>query len=123
MPMEVLSMDESILDSIKRRLGLSTDYIPFDKELIGFINSAMSILTQYGIGPKKGYQIEALNDTWEDYLGDKVVQRGLAEEYIFLYVKQAWDPTGSDTISNVITERLKELTYRLILQAEVGELE
>ena len=49
-------MDEefSILNSVKKMIGISSDYKVFDQDLIVHINSVFMILHQLGIGPKNG---------------------------------------------------------------------
>lgn len=50
-------MDEefSILNSVKKMIGISSDYKVFDQDLIVHINSVFMILHQLGIGPKKRF--------------------------------------------------------------------
>ena len=47
--------EESILNSVKKLLGLEPDYTPFDTDLIMHINSVIMILRQMGVGPSSGY--------------------------------------------------------------------
>ena len=42
-------MDESILTSIKKLLGLTEDYTAFDDQLIMHINSVILVLKQIGV--------------------------------------------------------------------------
>ena len=42
-------MDESILVSIKKLLGIAEDYNYFDQDIIMHINAALMILTQLGV--------------------------------------------------------------------------
>ena len=48
---------ESILTSIKKLLGIEESYEIFDPDIILYINSAFSTLTQLGVGPEKGFSI------------------------------------------------------------------
>lgn len=112
--------EESILLTIKKMLGLADDYAPFDQDLISFINSAIAVLTQYGVGPKTGFSITGPDETWSDLFGDSRHDLNLCKDYIYMYVKIVWDPSASGTIANAMEERMKELTYRIILAAEVG---
>lgn len=47
----------SILNSIKKLLGIANDYKEFDTDIIIQINSVFMILHQLGIGPKEGFHI------------------------------------------------------------------
>ena len=62
---------ESILMSIKKLLGLEDSYTYFDSDVIIYINSAFSTLTQLGVGPTEGYFIEDKTNTWEEFIGDR----------------------------------------------------
>ena len=44
-------MDDSILDSIKKILGMPPEYDAFDTDLVIHINSVFGILAQLGVGP------------------------------------------------------------------------
>ena len=54
---------ESILESIKKMLGLLKDYTAFDTDIIIHINSVFTILTQLGVGPKEGFKITGYDET------------------------------------------------------------
>lgn len=46
-------MNDSILTSIKKLLGIGEDDTSFDTDILLHINSTFSVLTQLGIGPKE----------------------------------------------------------------------
>lgn len=56
-------MEESILISIKKMLGLQEEYTPFDTEIVIFINSALFKLMQLGVGPSTGFEITGMEET------------------------------------------------------------
>ena len=60
---------DSILDSIKKMLGLDVSYTPFDVDIMVNINAVFSILNQLGIG-ESGFVISGSEETWSDFLGD-----------------------------------------------------
>ena len=69
--MEVISQSMgSILDDVKKMLGLDTDYRAFDQDIIIHINSVFSTLRQIGFGPESGFRISSSNETWFDFYGD-----------------------------------------------------
>ena len=115
--MEVRPVDSSILNAIKSMLGVDAEYDPYDTELVNYINSAIGQLSQLG-GCSPTFRITGTTETWADLLGDREDLFGLCQDYIHLLVKQVWDPTASSTIKDTMQEKLKELTYRIILQAE-----
>jgi hypothetical protein len=114
-------VDESILETIKRMLGLDEMYDVFDQELLVHINTALFTLRQLGVGPDEGFDVESASETWSDFLGEKKTLLKAAKDFIFLSVKQLFDPSGSGTINSMQTDKLKELTYRLLLEAEAGD--
>ena len=48
---------ESILQSVKKMLGIIPEYTNFDDDIIMHINSVFMILQQLGVGPKEGFAI------------------------------------------------------------------
>lgn len=48
-------MEDSILQSIKKLLGISKEDTSFDTDIIIDINSEFMTLNQLGIGPKDGF--------------------------------------------------------------------
>ena len=65
--MEVIQLD-SILDSIKKLLGIQPEYTSFDEDIIVAINTSFATLNQLGVGPEGGYMIEDNTQTWNDYI-------------------------------------------------------
>lgn len=45
---------DSILTSVKKMLGIETEYEHFDADILMHINSVFSVLTQLGVGPASG---------------------------------------------------------------------
>jgi len=111
---------ESILISIKKMLGLEVDYSPFDTDIIVYINSAFMTLTQLGIGPKEGFVINDYNDTWSQFLTNKAIL-GSVKDYVYRYVKIAFDPPSNSFVMDAMRKQLDELGWRLNVQAESVE--
>ena len=63
-------MNDSILTSVKKMLGLSEEYDAFDLDIITHINSVFTILTQIGVGPGNGFMIEDKTPVWTDFIQD-----------------------------------------------------
>ena len=53
-------MTNSILDSVKKVLGISPEYTEFDVDIIMHINTVFATLRQLGIGPIQGFRIETI---------------------------------------------------------------
>lgn len=112
---------ESILTSIKKLLGIEEDYTHFDQDIIININSALMTLNQLGIGPPQGFSIQNKIKTWADYLGPSIDFEGV-KSYIYLKVRLAFDPPSTSFVLDAMERQIKELEWRLNVQAEKGTL-
>lgn len=115
--------EESILQSIKKMLGLEADYTPFDQELLIHINSALFTLMQLGVGPSSGFDVDGDEETWRDFLGDDLTKLKAVKSYIYFDVRLAWDPPSSGTVAKQFQEKHDELGWRLRHQVEAGDTE
>lgn len=102
---------DSILTSIKKLLGISADYTHFDPDLIIQINSAFSALTQLGVGPIEGFEIQDASSTWSEFIDDP--RLNFAKTYVQIRVKLAFDPPTSSALIESYNRQLDELTWRL----------
>lgn len=114
-------MDENILTSIKKLLGIYEENTDFDTDIIIHINSVITILNQLGIGPDKGFEIDD-NTTWGDYLDDDTKLNSV-KTYIYLKVKLIFDPPMSSAIKEANKQMIDELEWRLNLYHESSEEE
>lgn len=109
-------MDESILVSIKKMLGLDIEYDAFDQDVIVNINSALLPLQQLGIGAQPFY-ISGEYEVWSDFLGDNHNLQAV-KTYIYLRVRLVFDPPSSSAVMQVMQEQIRELEFRLNVEAE-----
>ena len=105
-------MDDSILNSIKKLLGIDKECVDFDTDIIISINSVFMILTQMGVGPKEGFAIHDKYTTWEDFLKEDQNLEGV-KSYMHLKVKLMFDPPLSSAVTEVINKQISELEWRL----------
>lgn len=110
---------DSILNTIKKMLGMETDYNAFDTDIIMNINSAIMILRQLGIGPLGGFSITGETETWNDLVGSSKLYDGV-KTYIYLKVKSVFDPSTSTAASDASKEMIKELEWRLSSESDYG---
>lgn len=115
-------MEESILTSIKKLLGIEEDYEVFDEDVIIHINSAFSILTQLGLGPSNGFAIKDKTSAWSDFI-PKESMFGLVKTYVFLKVKLIFDPPLTSTVVESMTQQISEYEWRLNVMAETENKE
>lgn len=105
-------MEESILISTKKILGLDAGYTPFDLDVITHINAAFSILNQLGLGQEDGFHIVDDTDQWGgfDVLDN---QLPLVKTYIFLKTRVLFDPPGTSFALESANNQIKEYEWRL----------
>lgn len=103
---------ESILNSIKKLLGIAEDYDYFDSDIIMHINSVFATLTQLGVGPEKGFSINDESEKWEDFLPEERMLHSV-KSYMFMKVKLIFDPPLSSAVIECTKEQIKELEWRL----------
>ena len=105
-------MEDSILKSIKKMLGIHESYTEFDTDIIIHINSVFSILTQMGAGPVNGYYISDDGDEWSDFIEDRADVE-MIKTYVYLKVKQMFDPPSSSSVSEASKNLINELEWRI----------
>ena len=110
-------LNESILDSIKKLLGLSSDYTAFDTDIITHINTTFMILQQLGVGPDNGFSISDNTTKWNEFI-DNENKFHAVKTYIYLKVRLIFDPPSSSTIVESYNRTISELEYRLRVNAE-----
>ena len=113
-------METSILTSTKKILGIAADYTVFDLDIITHINTAFSTLTQLGVGPAEGFMIEDDQAVWDDYIVDDL-QYNSVKTYIYLRVRQLFDPPTTSYLIAAFQKQIEELEWRLNVHREETE--
>ena len=108
---------ESILNSIKKMLGIQADYDHFDQDIIMHINSVFMTLTQIGVGPSKGFYIEDDTTTWLKFIPD-LDKLQAVKSYIYLKVRLLFDPPTQSSVLEAMNKQIAELEWRLNVAAE-----
>ena len=109
-------MEESILNTTKKLLGVDPSYDSFDADITVLINSSLGILNQLGVGPDEGFTISGATETWGDYVSDDPVTLEMVKTYIYLKVRLAFDPPQTSGIIEAIKEQTAEIEWRLLVQ-------
>lgn len=109
----------SILKSTKKKLGLNPDEsTEFDADLIDAINSAISVLTQVGIGSNMGFTIHDETQTWDELL-EEDPRFNMAKTYVFDRCRLIFDTSSmSSYVLQSIQDRIREFEWRLNVAAE-----
>lgn len=111
-------MEESILTSTKKILGLDPSYTAFDQDILTHINATFSILDQLGVGPEGGFSIADATDLWEEYVVP-TNQLHLIKTYLYLKVRMLFDPPGTSFLKEAAENQLREYEWRLNVFREV----
>jgi hypothetical protein len=112
---------QSILNSIKKVVGLTEDDLSFDLDLVMHINSVFATLTQLGVGPEDGFEIEDDAATWDDFLIDK--RYNFVKSYIYLKVRTLFDPPSTSFLGDAFKEQILEYTWRINVLREGDQWE
>lgn len=110
-------MSTSILTSVKKNLGLEASYTAFDPDILMHINSALSILTQLGIGPENGFTVEDATTTWATIIGTDA-QLNSVKTLVYLRVRLLFDPPTTGYLVDAMNKQIEELTWRLSVYRE-----
>lgn len=105
-------MNESILTSIKKLLGIEEEYTPFDPDIIMHINSVFFILTQIGVGPSTGFTISDKTAVWTDFITE-ITKIEAVKTYVYLKVRLAFDPPINSAVLESINKMINEYEWRL----------
>lgn len=112
-------MDSSILNTIKRMLGLEEIETGFDIDIIVSINSAFMFLNQLGVGPTDCFVVTGNTETWGSFLTNNTNLEAV-KSYIYLKVRMMFDPPSSSTLNAAFERQLNELEFRLMIQFGEG---
>ena len=109
---------DSILNSIKKMLGIEPDYPQFDQELILFINSVFGILYQLGVGDDltAQFSITGPEETWDQFISLGQIQT--VKSYMFMKVKLLFDPPTNSSVLSSYQELIKEFEWRCNFDSE-----
>ena len=113
-------MEQSILNSTKKILGIAEDYTVFDLDIITHINTAFSTLAQLGVGPTAGFMINDAEEVWTDFTAEDF-QYNSVKSYVFLKVRQLFDPPQTSYLISATEKQIQELEWRLNVHREETE--
>ena len=111
-------MDESILNTIKKLLGLDPDFPAFDDDLVIHINSVFFVMHQMGIG--KQFRIEGPDELWADYLDDRLDLEAV-RTYMYGKVRQVFDPPTTGALKEALDAMVKEYEWRLFSATDLTD--
>lgn len=112
-------MEDSILNSIKKLLGMTNDYKVFDQDLIIHINTVLRILNQLGVGSST-FRVVDESDVWSDFLLEQD-NLDAVQDYVYLRVRILFDPPSVSSVLEAYKETFRELEWRLNVAVDPGE--
>ena len=114
-------LEEKILSSIKKLLGLNDGVTVFDTDIVIHINTVFANLTQMGVGPQNnegkniGFKISTGNEVWGDFTSNNILIENV-KTYVYIKVKMVFDPPTSSALIDAYNAQAKELEWRLYTQ-------
>lgn len=114
-------MNESILTSIKKLLGIEESYEHFDQDIIMHINSVFTILKQLGVGPDEGFSIQDKTSVWGDFIGNGTTDLNSVKTYVYMKVRQIFDPPVSSYVMDSMNSIINELEWRINVTVDKPE--
>lgn len=103
-------MEESILRTTKKILGLAPEYTEFDLDIITHINAAFSTLSQIGV--IDGFFVETDAEKWSDLEIDNS-WLSQVRTYIYLKVRLIFDPPATSFVLESMNKQIAEAEWRL----------
>lgn len=112
----------SILDSVKKLLGIQKEYTHFDADIVMHINTVFTILTQLGIGPSSGFSITDNSTEWSDFIGNDPRLESV-KSFMYMKVRSLFDPPQSSAVAESLNKLISELEWRLTVTVDEKKLE
>lgn len=113
-------MNDSILNSVKKVLGIDAADTSFDTDIIMHINSTFNILNQLGVG-EDGFAISDSTSKWSDFLNDEKLN--MTKSYVYAKVRKIFDPPQNSSAMQALTEAISEYEWRLNVTVDPGKEE
>lgn len=110
-------MPGSILDDVKKLIGLDASYTAFDLDVMTHINTVFTGLSALGIGPAGGFMITGNTETWDSYIGTDLDLNSV-KTYIFMRVRMIFDPPTITAVIDAMKEEIQKLEVLLSIKRE-----
>ena len=108
---------QSILNFVKKEVGIEPDYNHFDLDVIACINSAFYTLYTLGVGPWDApFSIENENNTWSEFKGPGVSE--LVKKYLALEVQLLFDPPTNSYLLENTKKQAEKMEFLMQVMAD-----
>lgn len=108
-------MEESILQTIKKMLGIMPSDENWDEDILNHINSAFMTLYQLGFGSTPIF-IEDEDTAWSDVLS--IENYAAVKTYVYDKVKVGFDPPQSGSLMGALEKQIAEYEWRLHIMVD-----
>lgn len=112
-----MAQPQSILNSIKKVVGIAEDDPTFDLDIVMHTNSVFAILNQLGIGPVGGFEIYDETATWDSFIGDDKNLNSV-RSYVYLKLRLIFDPPQTSFVIESMNKLSQEFEVRLSIHRE-----
>lgn len=112
-------MSSSILQDTKKGLLIIDTYDAFDDRIIGYINTAISMLAQFGYAQAENFEIAGAEETWDQLITDtgfNMIKTFISEQVVMLF-----DPPSSSYALEAKQKYIEELEHRIRYKVETGD--
>ena len=110
------SNPDSILDSVKKIIGIESEDTVFDLDVTMHINAAFGFLQQLGVGSDTGFIIQDNTTLWSQYISNLTIL-SLVKTFISLSVRMSFDPPERFVIA-AFESQLAQLAWRINVAVE-----
>lgn len=112
-------MQDSILITTKKVLGLDELDDSFDADVLMHINSVFSDLYQLGLGNQaEQYYVEDETLTWKEFIQSVSLPIMSVKSYMFLRVRLLFDPPATSFAIESMQKQIDKLEWRLNVAME-----
>lgn len=110
-------MDQSILNNVKKMVGVDASLTVFDLDILTHINSVFADLEQLGIGPVGGFTIDDAVPTWDAFIaGD--ARLSSVKSYMYFRVRLMFDPPQTSYLIESMNKQVEKMEWRLNVTRE-----
>lgn len=110
-------MSDSILDTVKKMLGLSDTYQQFDTDVTLHINTALSILAQLGVENAASVVVVDNSAEWSSLSLDAPAL-AMVQGYIAASARVAFDPPATSFHLEAMQNQIDVLGWRISVMME-----
>lgn len=105
---------DSILLTVKKALGVETDYDGFDNDIVIGINSAFFNLNQLNVGPVTVFSITGIDEVWTSFTGIET-DLEVVKNYIISKTRLIFDPPTTAHMIEAMKNQIQELEWRMMI--------